>query len=43
MTPSRGPDDGPTRVRGTWIALAILVAAAVVFAVLIITSGALGG
>jgi hypothetical protein len=35
------PDRGPTPMRGVWVAIAIVIGAALVFLVLALTSGAL--
>jgi hypothetical protein len=37
------PEAGRTSVRGLWVALALLGGAVLVFAVLVLTSGVLGG
>jgi hypothetical protein len=39
----RDPEGGPVSTSGIWVALALLGAAALVFAVLVLTSGVLGG
>jgi hypothetical protein len=37
-----GPEPGGTPMRGVWVAVALLVGAALVFLVLVLTSGVLG-
>jgi len=42
MTGPTAPGDGGTPMRGVWVAAAILVGAAVILLVLVLTSGVLG-
>jgi len=42
VTAPQEPESGPAPTRGLWVALALLGGAALVFAVLVLTSGVLG-
>ena len=43
MTAQPEPPDDAKPVRGVWVAVAMIVGVAVVFGVLVLTSGVLGG
>ena len=43
MTNGRGPEPETTPMRGVWVAVALLGGAALVFLVLVLTSGVLAG